>query len=45
MNQGELHCPGVRQGCEVQLDTEQLQALVLGGPWQRVGSCAFIALL
>ncbi|MBK3446142.1 IS66 family insertion sequence element accessory protein TnpB [Pseudomonas lactis] len=30
LNQGKLYWPGVRQGSEVQLDTEQLQALVLG---------------
>ncbi|MFJ3372921.1 IS66 family insertion sequence element accessory protein TnpB [Pseudomonas sp. NPDC086251] len=30
LNQGKLHWPGIRQGCEMELDTEQLQAFVLG---------------
>lgn len=45
LDQGKFHCPGVRQGSEVQMDTEQLEALVLGLPWQRVGSGGAIALL
>ncbi|WP_165353258.1 MULTISPECIES: IS66 family insertion sequence element accessory protein TnpB [unclassified Pseudomonas] len=45
LNQGKFHWPGVRQGSEVQLDAEQLQALVLGLPWQRVGSGGAITLL
>jgi len=45
LNQGKFHWAGVRQGREVQLDTEQLQALVLGLPWQRVGASAAITLL
>ncbi|MNI99841.1 IS66 Orf2 like protein [compost metagenome] len=30
LNQGKFHWPGIRQGSELELDTEQLQALVLG---------------
>lgn len=45
LNQGRFHWPGVRQNSEVQLDAEQLQALVLGLPWQRVGAGAAITLL
>jgi transposase len=45
LNQGKFHWPGIRQGCEMELDTEQLQALVLGLPWQRVGAGGVITLL
>ena len=38
LNQGKFHWPGIRHGGEVELDSEQLQALVLGLPWQRVGA-------
>jgi len=38
LNQGKFHWPGIHRGSEVELDTEQLQALVLGLPWQRMGS-------
>ena len=37
LNQGKFHWPGTHRGLEVGLDAEQLQALVLGLPWQRVG--------
>ncbi|XGB04973.1 IS66 family insertion sequence element accessory protein TnpB [Pseudomonas putida] len=30
LNQGKFHWPGIRHGSEVELDSEQLQALVLG---------------
>ncbi|KPW97924.1 IS66 family insertion sequence element accessory protein TnpB [Pseudomonas syringae pv. coryli] len=40
-----IQAPGVRHGSEVELDAEQLQALVLGLPWQRVGSGAAITVL
>lgn len=43
LNQGKFHWPGIRQGCE--MDIEQLQALVLGLPWQRVGARGVITLL
>ncbi|WP_425320222.1 hypothetical protein [Pseudomonas fragi] len=45
MNQGKFHWPGIRQGCEMELNAEQLQALVLGLPWQRVGAGGTITLL
>lgn len=45
LNQGKFHWLGVRQGSEVQLGAEQLQALVLGLPWQRVGAGGAITLL
>lgn len=45
LNQGKFHWPGIRQGCEVELDAEQLRALVLGLPWQRVGADGAIILL
>ncbi|MDH0755591.1 IS66 family insertion sequence element accessory protein TnpB [Pseudomonas juntendi] len=28
LNQGKFHWPGIRHGCQVELDNEQLQALV-----------------
>ena len=45
LNQGKFHWPGIRHGSEVELDTEQLQALVLGLPWQRVGAAGAITVL
>lgn len=45
LNQGKFHWPGIRHGHEIGLDTEQLQALVLGLPWQRVGSGGAIRML
>ena len=36
LNQGSFHWPGIHHGCDVELDNEQLQALVLGLPWQSV---------
>lgn len=45
LNQGKFHWPGIRQSSDVQLNTEQLQALVLGLPWQRVGAGGAITLL
>ncbi|WP_430624144.1 IS66 family insertion sequence element accessory protein TnpB [Pseudomonas aeruginosa] len=45
LNQGKFHWPGIRHGTEVELDTEQLQALVLGIPWQRVGAGGTITVL
>ncbi|MBF6037323.1 IS66 family insertion sequence element accessory protein TnpB [Pseudomonas sp. P154a] len=32
LNRGKFHWPGIHRGAEVQLDPEQLQALVLGLP-------------
>jgi hypothetical protein len=45
LNQGRFFWPGMRHGSEVELDAEQLQALVLGLPWQRVGSGGAITVL
>ena len=45
LNQGKFQWPGIRQGSEQELDTEQLQALVLGLPWQRVGAGGAITIL
>ncbi|MGB3126054.1 MAG: IS66 family insertion sequence element accessory protein TnpB [Pseudomonas sp.] len=45
LNQGKFHWPGIRQGCEMEMDAEQLQNLVLGLPWQRVGAGGTITLL
>ncbi|RQD52166.1 IS66-like element accessory protein TnpA [Pseudomonas aeruginosa] len=45
LNQGKFHWPGIRHGYEVELDSEQLQALVLGLPWQRVGAGGVISML
>ena len=45
LNQGRFHWPGVHRGTEVELDPEQLQALVLGLPWQRVGAGGAITVL
>jgi len=45
LNQRRFFQPGVRHGSEVELDAEQLQALVLGLPWQRVGSSGAITVL
>jgi transposase len=45
LNQSKLHRPGIRHGSEVEIDAEQLQALVLGLPWQRVGAGGTITVL
>ena len=45
LNQGKFHWPGIRHGGEVELDSEQLQALILGLPWQRVGAGGVISML
>lgn len=45
LHQGRFFWPGLRHGSEVALDAEQLQALVLGLPWQRVGSSGSITVL
>ncbi|RML51825.1 ISPpu14, transposase Orf2 [Pseudomonas amygdali pv. morsprunorum] len=45
LNQGKFHWPGIRQGSELELDADQLQALVLGLPWQRVGAGGAITIL
>ena len=45
LNQGRFVWPGNWQGAQLGLSAEQLQALVVGLPWQRVGSGAEIRLL
>ena len=45
LNQGKFHWPSIHHGSEIELDTDQLQALVLGLPWQRAGSGGAITLL
>jgi transposase len=45
LNQGRFFWAGMRHGSEVELDAEQLQDLVLGLPWQRVGSGGAITVL
>lgn len=45
LNQGRFVWPGHRHGSQVELDAEQLQALVLGLPWQRVGTKGAITVL
>jgi transposase len=45
LNQGKFHWPGTYRGLEVELDAEQLQTLVFGLPWQRVGANGAITLL
>ncbi len=45
LNQGKFHWPDIRRGTQVEFDPEQLQALVLGLPWQRVGAGGAITLL
>ncbi|MFG0917385.1 IS66 family insertion sequence element accessory protein TnpB [Pseudomonas sp. CJQ_11] len=45
LRQGKFHWPGSNRGLEVELDAEQLQALVLGLPRQRVGAKGAITLL
>jgi transposase len=45
LNQGRFVWPGNWQGAQLELSAEQLQALVVGLPWQRVGSGAEIRLL
>ncbi|WP_230202690.1 IS66 family insertion sequence element accessory protein TnpB [Pseudomonas syringae] len=45
LNQGKFHWPGVRNGSQMALETEQLHSLILGLPWQRIGSGGAITLL
>ncbi len=40
-----FHWPGTHRGLEVGLNAEQLQALVLGLPWQRVGANGAITMI
>ena len=45
LSQGKFHWPSIRHGSEMELDAAQLQALVLGLPWQRADSEGSITLL
>ncbi|WP_248797879.1 IS66 family insertion sequence element accessory protein TnpB [Pseudomonas sp. MWU13-2105] len=45
LHQGRFVWPGTRHGTQLELDPEQLQALVIGLPWQRLGSDSAIRLL
>ena len=45
LNEGKFYWPSIRHGLEIELDNEQLYALVLGLPWQRVGMGGTITLL
>lgn len=45
LNQGKFHWPGVRHGSQVELDSEQLQALIVGLPGQRMGANSTITRL
>ncbi len=45
LNRGRFVWPGNWQETHVELSAEQLQALVVGLPWQRVGPAATISLL
>ena len=45
LNQGRFVWPGNWQGTQMELNPEQLQALVVGLPWQRVGAGTEIRLL
>jgi len=45
LNQGRFIWPNPRHGLQAELNSEQLQALVLGLPWQRVGPGGAITVL
>jgi transposase len=45
LHQGKFCWPGSRHGSQMELGAEQLHALVLGLPWQRVGQDSAITLL
>jgi len=45
LHQGRFVWPGTRHGAQLELSSEQLQALVIGLPWQRLGSDSAIRLL
>ncbi|WP_367615869.1 IS66 family insertion sequence element accessory protein TnpB [Pseudomonas shahriarae] len=45
LNQDKFHWPGIRHGSDVELDKEQLQALILGLPWQRIAAGGSITVL
>ncbi|WP_256664422.1 MULTISPECIES: IS66 family insertion sequence element accessory protein TnpB [unclassified Pseudomonas] len=45
LHQGKFFWPGSRHGSQMELGAEQLHALVLGLPWQRVGPGNAISIL
>ncbi|KAA0950619.1 IS66 family insertion sequence hypothetical protein [Pseudomonas sp. GW704-F3] len=45
LHQGKFAWPGTRHGSQMELSTEQLHALILGLPWQRVGPANAISIL
>ena len=45
LHQGKFTWPGTRHGSQMKLSAEQLHALILGLPWQRVGPGNAISIL
>ena len=45
LTQGKFHWPSVRHGAQMEFSPEQLQALVIGLPWQRLGSTGTVRML
>ena len=45
LTQGKFHWPSVRHGAQIEFSPEQLQALVIGLPWQRLGSTGTVSML
>ncbi|MNM94789.1 IS66 Orf2 like protein [compost metagenome] len=45
LHQGKFFWPGSRHGSQIELGAEQLHALVLGLPWQRVGPGSAISIV
>ncbi|MBP2263527.1 IS66 family insertion sequence element accessory protein TnpB [Pseudomonas sp. BP8] len=45
LHQGKFTWPGTRHSAQIELSAEQLHALILGLPWQRVGPGNAISIL
>ncbi|WP_183135952.1 IS66 family insertion sequence element accessory protein TnpB, partial [Pseudomonas savastanoi] len=45
LHHGKFFWPGSRRGSQMELGGEQLHALVLGLPWQRVGQGSVISII
>jgi transposase len=45
LHQGKFAWPSTRHGSQMELSAEQLHALILGLPWQRVGPANAISVL
>ena len=45
LTQGKFHWPSSRHGAQMEFSPEQLQALVIGLPWQRLGSSGTVRML